>query len=66
MKGITEIDEYTVWNFEHGYSGLETYLKKRKYVAGDSLTIADFCVETALTWMTVRISISLFSIGMRG
>lgn len=55
MHGLKEIDESTVDHFENSYKGLETYLKENKYVAGDSLTIADFSVIATMSTMNVCI-----------
>ena len=52
---LKEIDEEVVSSFEKGYGGLETYLKNGKFVAGDSLTIADFSVIASLNHMKVCI-----------
>lgn len=54
MQEMTEIDEATVKSFENGYNGLEIYLKKSKYIAGDNITIADFSVLATVTSMKVN------------
>lgn len=57
-KGFTEIEEDTVKSFENSYNGLETYLKNGEFIAGDSLTIADFSVLSSLTNMQVSVLLS--------
>ncbi|KAK7595490.1 hypothetical protein V9T40_013315 [Parthenolecanium corni] len=57
MQEMTEIDEATVKSFENGYNGLEIYLKKSKYIAGDNITIADFSVLATVTSMKIFVPV---------
>lgn len=52
-KGFQALDEETIKCYENGYNGLEIYLKKSLYIAGDSLTIADFSVLATVSTMKV-------------
>lgn len=46
---LTVLDSQLVANLEQAYDLLEVILKKRDYVAGQQLTIADFSIASTLS-----------------
>lgn len=49
FQGATEVEKDTIDRLESAYNGLEIYLKKSRYIAGDDLTIADFSILPTLS-----------------
>lgn len=59
INGFSVVDADLISRFENAYEGLETYLKKSHYIAGDDLTLADFSVVTTVSSMNVCIFFTL-------
>ncbi|KAJ3663884.1 hypothetical protein Zmor_008104 [Zophobas morio] len=52
-KGRKELTEDQIEHLEESYSLLESFLKGHQWVAGDSVTIADFSLVTNITSLTL-------------
>lgn len=57
MQGTGTLTEEHIKSFEEFYSLLNTFLERTKFIAGDSLTIADFSVISTVSGAEVVVPV---------